>query len=101
MLDSFRGDRRFSAIALGPFSASRTSLVSRNTHCGPKLADSLVEKLYEGTEGNPFFTKELVRSLLDSAASQRTKQEPGVWVRHRSLKPPVCRLQFSRQLKDV
>lgn len=44
---------------------------------GPRLADGLVRKLYEGTEGNPFFTKELVRSLLDSGGIAR--DDTGAW----------------------
>src|SRR5882724_5870765 len=77
MLDSFRGDRRFSAIALGPFSPAEHRLFLETLIGGPKLADSLVEKLYEGTEGNPFFTKELVRSLLDSGGI--SKDQTGAW----------------------
>jgi ABC-type transport system substrate-binding protein/serine/threonine protein kinase len=77
MLDSFRGDRRFSAIALGPFSPTEHRLFLETLIGGPKLADSLVEKLYEGTEGNPFFTKELVRSLLDSGGI--SKDQTGAW----------------------
>jgi len=77
MLDTFRGDRRFSAIALEPFSPGEHRLFLETLIGGPKLADSLVEKLYEGTEGNPFFTKELVRSLLDSGGI--AKDRTGAW----------------------
>ena len=77
MLETFRGDRRFSAIALGPFSPSEHRLFLETLIGGPKLADSLVEKLFEGTEGNPFFTKELVRSLLDSGGI--AKDQTGAW----------------------
>jgi len=77
MLDSFRGDRRFSAIALEPFSPTEHRLFLETLIGGPKLSDSLVEKLYEGTEGNPFFTKELVRSLLDSGGI--SKDQTGAW----------------------
>ncbi|MFZ0063879.1 MAG: BREX system ATP-binding domain-containing protein [Pyrinomonadaceae bacterium] len=77
MLDSFRGDRRFSAIELGPFSPAEHRLFLETLIGGPKLAESLVEKLFEGTEGNPFFTKELVRSLLDSGGI--AKDQTGAW----------------------
>ena len=77
MLDSFRGDRRFSAIALEPFSPAEHRLFLETLIGGPKLAESLVEKLYDGTEGNPFFTKELVRSLLDSGGI--AKDQTGAW----------------------
>src|SRR5215813_6077593 len=77
MLDTFRGDRRFSAIALEPFSATEHRLFLETLIGGPKLSDTLVEKLYEGTEGNAFFTKELVRSLLDSGGI--AKDQTGAW----------------------
>ena len=77
MLDTFRGDRRFAAIALGPFSATEHRLFLETLIGGPKLADNLVEKLFEATEGNPFFTKELVRSLLDSGGI--AKDQTGAW----------------------
>jgi len=77
MLETFRGDRRFSAVALGPFSQSEHRLFLETLIGGPKLADNLVEKLYEATEGNPFFTKELVRSLLDSGGI--SKDQTGAW----------------------
>src|SRR6476659_9889311 len=77
MLETFRGDRRFSAIALGPFSPSEHRLFLETLIGGPKLADNLVAKMYEATEGNPFFTKELVRSLLDSGGI--SKDQTGAW----------------------
>lgn len=77
MLDSFRGDRRFSAIALEPFSPAEHRLFLETLIGGPKLSDTLVEKLYEGTEGNAYFTKELVRSLLDSGGI--SKDQTGAW----------------------
>src|SRR6476659_7704677 len=77
MLDSFRGDRRFSAIALEPFSPAEHRLFLETLIGGPKLAPNLVAKMYEATEGNPFFTKELVRSLLDSGGI--SKDQTGAW----------------------
>jgi ABC-type transport system substrate-binding protein len=77
MLDSFRGDRRFAAISLGPFSQSEHRLFLETLIGGPKLAPNLIEKMYEATEGNPFFTKELVRSLLDSGGI--SKDQTGAW----------------------
>jgi Protein kinase domain/AAA ATPase domain len=68
MVDTFRGDRRFASISLGPFSQSDHRLFLETLIGGPELSSGLVERLYESTEGNPFFTKELVRSLLDSGA---------------------------------
>jgi ABC-type transport system substrate-binding protein len=77
MLDSFRGDRRFSSIALGSFSPSDHRLFLETLIGGPELSAALTKRLYEGTEGNPFFTKELVRSLLDSGGI--AKDNTGTW----------------------
>ena len=77
MLDSFRGDRHFSQITLGPFSPSEHKLYLQTLVGGPEMSDSLVEKLYDGTEGNPFFTKEMVRALLDSGGI--AKDHTGAW----------------------
>jgi serine/threonine protein kinase/tetratricopeptide (TPR) repeat protein len=77
MLDSFRGDRRFSSVTLGPMSLPEHRLFLETLIGGPELAPNLVERLFEGTEGNPFFTKELVRSLLDSGGIAR--DNTGAW----------------------
>jgi ABC-type transport system substrate-binding protein len=77
MLESFRGDRRFSSLTLGPFSPSDHKLFLETLIGGPELSRGLTDRLYEGTEGNPFFTKELVRSLLDSGGI--TKDNTGSW----------------------
>ena len=77
MLDTFRGDRRFSSIALGSLSPSDHRLFLETLIGGPELSDALTKRLYEGTEGNPFFTKELIRSLLDSGGI--SKDITGTW----------------------
>jgi ABC-type transport system substrate-binding protein len=66
MLDSFHGDRRFSSITLTALTASEHRLFIESIVGGPRLSDATAEKLYASTEGNPFFTRELVRSLIDS-----------------------------------
>jgi len=76
MLSSFRGDRRFHQIQLEPLSPSdhRSFL---ETLVGTGISESLIKRLYEGTEGNPYFTKELVRSLMESGAIAR--DDTGAW----------------------
>jgi ABC-type transport system substrate-binding protein len=66
VLESFRGDPRFVSITLGPLSPSEHRSLVELSAGGGKLNDALASRLYEATEGNPFFTKELVRSLVDS-----------------------------------
>ena len=68
VLEGFRGDRRFAAIPLGPLLPAEHRAFVETLVGGAGLTESLAQKLYEGTEGNPFFTKELVRSLLGSGA---------------------------------
>jgi ABC-type transport system substrate-binding protein len=68
LLDGFRGDRRFAAIALAPLTPAEHRGFVETLVGGSGLTDSLAQRLFESTEGNPFFTKELVRSLLGSGA---------------------------------
>ncbi|MHC4932897.1 MAG: BREX system ATP-binding domain-containing protein, partial [Planctomycetota bacterium] len=77
MLAGFHGDRKHASLTLGPFSPSEHRRFLETLIGGPELASDLVEKLYEGAEGNPFFTKELVRSLLDSGAIDQ--DDTGSW----------------------
>jgi peptide/nickel transport system substrate-binding protein/oligopeptide transport system substrate-binding protein len=65
LVDSFRGDRSFAHVALGPLSPeAHRELVS--SVAGGEVDDALAEKLFATTEGNPFFAHELVRSLVES-----------------------------------
>ncbi|HKC25737.1 MAG TPA: ABC transporter substrate-binding protein, partial [Thermoanaerobaculia bacterium] len=71
MLESFRGDARFVSVALGPLAASEHRMLVELAAGGGAVAEGLARRLYEATEGNPLFTKELVRSLLDSGGIAR------------------------------
>ncbi len=78
MLNSFRGDRHFTSLSLGSLTPSEhrsylQTLVGGET----EIEGSLAGKLFEVTEGNPFFTKEIMRSLLDSGGI--TKNQTGAW----------------------
>ncbi len=77
MLDSFADDPRFVSMTLGPFSPSEHRALIESVAGGSKVSDSLAERLREATEGNPFFTKELVRSLIDSGGIG--KDDSGAW----------------------
>ncbi len=66
MLDSFADDPRFLSLTLPPFSASEHRALVESVAGSSRVSDSLALRLREATEGNPFFTKELVRSLVDS-----------------------------------
>ncbi|MCI0615565.1 ABC transporter substrate-binding protein [bacterium] len=77
MLKSFQGDRRFAQINLEAFSLSEYREFLKTLVGSTEMEQSFVDKLYEATEGNPHFTKELVRSLIDSG--RIVKSETGSW----------------------
>jgi len=77
MINSFKGDRRFLSIQLDPLSATEHSALMESLIGSSNLEKSFVDQLYEATEGNPHFTKELVRSLIDSGKIVQT--ETGSW----------------------
>ena len=65
-ISGFKGDRRFTILNLGPLSPSGHRLFLEKLMGGAGLDDALALKFFEATEGNPYFTNELVRSLIDS-----------------------------------
>lgn len=77
MLSGFQGDRRFTQLQLAPFSASEHRMYLRSLIGSDDLEKDTVQKLFEATEGNPHFTRELVRSLVDSG--RIAKRETGSW----------------------
>jgi ABC-type transport system substrate-binding protein len=66
LLDGFRGDRHFTTIQLGPLARGEHRELIEALADGSRLSEALAQTLYGATEGNPFFTVELVRSLIDS-----------------------------------
>jgi ABC-type transport system substrate-binding protein len=66
LIDSFEGDRRFALITLNPLPFEEHAEFLEKLIGSKNLDRNLVQKLYESTEGNPYFLRELVRSLLDS-----------------------------------
>jgi ABC-type transport system substrate-binding protein/serine/threonine protein kinase len=76
MIEDFQGERRAASIILGPLSPSEHRAFLE-TLVGHGIADGLVKRLYKGSEGNPFFTRELVRALVDSGGI--VKDDSGAW----------------------
>ncbi|MBI2840548.1 MAG: protein kinase [Acidobacteria bacterium] len=66
MIDCFHGDRRFASIVLDPFQLDQHHALLEILLGDSRITESLASQLYEATEGNPYFTRELVRSLLES-----------------------------------
>ena len=77
MLDSFHDDRRFESVRLEPFLLSEHHAFLESILGTTDLETAFVEKIYDATEGNPYFTKELVQSLIDSGKIGKT--ESGSW----------------------
>lgn len=66
LVASFHGDRFFASMTLGPLQGDDHRMLVEAIAGGPPLADVTAETLCAATEGNPFFTRELVKSLVDS-----------------------------------
>ncbi|MCP3978122.1 MAG: protein kinase [bacterium] len=77
MLDGFQGDRRFQSIELQTMSADEHRELLASLVGGADVVKVLARQLYEASEGNPFFTKELVRSLRD--AGSIVQDDTGSW----------------------
>ena len=77
MLDSFVDDPRFVSLTLPPLSPSEHRSLVESTVGAPKVSDDLAQRLRDATEGNPFFTKELIRSLVESGGIAR--DDTGAW----------------------
>ncbi len=77
MLDGFSDDPRFKSIYLGPLTPSEHRDLLVSMIGTGNVSEELAGQLYEATEANPFFTRELVRSLIDSGGIARS--ETGEW----------------------
>jgi serine/threonine protein kinase len=77
MITSFQGDRRFLEIHLEPFTREEHQEFLAALIGSPQMDSSTVDRLYDATEGNPHFLKELVRSLIDSG--RIVKEDTGAW----------------------
>ncbi|HMA18583.1 MAG TPA: protein kinase, partial [Thermoanaerobaculia bacterium] len=77
MLDSFADDPRYVSITLGPLSATEHRALVASVVGATNLSDELAHRVLEATEGNPFFTKELLRSLIDAGGIAR--DDTGEW----------------------
>jgi len=77
MLEGFQGDRHFIHLNLRPLSQSEHRELLSTLTGGAQVSAAMAERLFESTEGNPYFTKELVRSLMD--AGTLIRDATGIW----------------------
>lgn len=78
LAEALREERRFAMLSLSPFTPDEQStfvgLLLGETSVDPSLA----ERLHDVSAGNPFFTRELVRSLVETHRIEQGTD--GVWV---------------------
>ncbi|RMH21962.1 MAG: hypothetical protein D6696_04455 [Acidobacteria bacterium] len=77
LLRDFSDDPRCRHLLLEPLSQPALRQLIAQQVGGQSLRDDLVARLYEATEGNPFFTRELLASLIESGGIQRDRS--GSW----------------------
>ncbi|HEY7817647.1 MAG TPA: protein kinase, partial [Vicinamibacteria bacterium] len=77
MLDAFADDPRFTSLTLAPFSPSEYRTLVESLIGAPRVSDDVARRLRDATEGNPFFTRELIRSLVDSGGI--AESDTGEW----------------------
>lgn len=84
LLKSFGDDGRLLSLVLKPLHRSEhrelimALLRSRDLlHEGEEISDETADRIYESTEGNPFFAQELVQSLISTGGMAR--DDSGSW----------------------
>jgi serine/threonine protein kinase/ABC-type transport system substrate-binding protein len=73
MLDGFEGDKRFVSLQLERFGSGEHEALLKSLIGSSELESNFVRQLHQATEGNPHFTKELVRSLIDGGRIVKTE----------------------------
>jgi ABC-type transport system substrate-binding protein len=66
LIEAFAGNKRFELISLPPLGFPEHRELVVQLSGGAELDDELARKLYDASEGNPYFTSELLRALSDS-----------------------------------
>lgn len=98
-------DPRVERLLVGPLDSEEHQELLASLLPGSDLTDEVTRKLFESSEGNPFFTQELVRWLLESGDLKR--QGDGPWhlspsavVGHESL-PETIRQAVDARLDSL
>jgi ABC-type transport system substrate-binding protein len=71
LVDGFKGNKRFALLNVDRFSYAEHCEFLESVSVGTNIDATLAQRLYETAEGNPFFTRELFRSLLDAGGLDR------------------------------
>ena len=75
LVESFRGHRHFDHLHLRNLAESDHRTLLKRLLGGGELERELVDQIYESTEGNPLFTKELVQSLVEAEVLVRNESD--------------------------
>ncbi len=78
LVKSFKDEPRFLHLVLKPLGEGESQELVRSLVGGGEVSHELVKKLYDAAEGNPYFTQELIHSLMDQG--EMSRDEAGVWV---------------------
>ena len=78
LIGSFEGDSRFLHVMLRAFNVAEQRTFLENLLETDQLDELFLRRIDEITEGNPFFIKELVRSLLDTRGI--VQDDTGRWM---------------------
>ncbi len=68
LLTTFAGDQRFTRLELAPLDEAGVRSMIEHLVGSSELAPDLVTRIFNATEGNPFFCQELVKSLIETRA---------------------------------
>ncbi|HVT02285.1 MAG TPA: ABC transporter substrate-binding protein [Thermoanaerobaculia bacterium] len=77
LIQNLRGEKNFSSLTLTGFSEGEQRIFIESLIGAREIEEELAARLHAATEGNPYFTSELVRSLIDSGAI--AEDEDGIW----------------------
>jgi len=78
LLAGFEGDRRFGRIRLEPFTPAENLAFLESLFGKGRFDREVAERIYASTEGNPYFTSELVHALMESGGI--VLDQSGCWV---------------------
>lgn len=78
LVTAYQGDPSFVHLTLGSLAPGHHRDLVRALVDDEPVSDELAERLFDSTEGNPLFTRELVRSM--SEAGSLARDDSGVWI---------------------
>ena len=74
LVDGLSGNKRFALVRLARFTPDEHKSFLATVSLGAHVDETLATRLYEASEGNPFFSRELFRALLDTGSITREAQ---------------------------